>query len=556
MVMLRKGQGTGAMSQEAGSEAAVDEHVVTIEDALDIAVKVHRSGDVRTAEDVYGRILGAVPLYAPALHFYGLFHHHTGRSEEGIGLIRRAIAIEPGEPGMHNNLGNIFSEKHRHGEAIEAYDAAIRLHPGHSDALNNRGVALRALGRLEDAEASYRQAIAVDPAHREAYDNLGRALSGQGRIVEAIAAHARAMELQPRNADTRRLLAAAYTAVGELDKAETILRAWLEDEPGSPTARHLLAAVSGDAIPDRADDVYVETTFDRFAASFDKRLEKLEYRAPALVGAAVERAVGAPRGDLAVLDAGCGTGLCGPLLKPYASELIGVDLSAKMLEGAAERGGYDSLEHAELTAFLEAHPARFDVVVSADTLCYFGPIETVLAAAAGSLRSRGLLAFTVEEETGPETVRLNPHGRYSHRADYVTSALGQAGLTEVVLTREALRKERGLPVAGLVVSARKPETDPRLYLGAVSVRLAPAGRIRIAVPLGTREALSRLQQAQIDQSRQKLLVDLGRQRAGEEEMVGEFLERRARRGGIGRRTRVETPHKGFAPARLRSVRLC
>jgi predicted TPR repeat methyltransferase len=349
-----------------------------------------------------------------------------------------------------------MSELGRPEQASEAYEAAIRLDPAHSDALSNRGTALRALGRAEEAEASFRQAIAFDPKHREAYDNLGGLLAGLGRVEEAIACHARAMELQPRNADTRRLLVAAYTAVGETDKALAILEAWLEQEPSSATARHLHAAISGQDVPQRADDVYVETMFDRFAQSFDSKLAKLDYRAPELVGAAVESALGDPKADRAVLDAGCGTGLCGPLLKRYAASLVGVDLSSKMLEGARARGGYDELVHAELTAFLASRPASFDLIVSADTLCYFGPLEAVLDAGYAALRPGGLLAFTVEEENGTEDVRLNPHGRYTHRADYVERALATAGFAQANLVRDTLRKEGGQPVTGLVVTAWRP----------------------------------------------------------------------------------------------------
>src|SRR6185436_7192776 len=110
-----------------------------------------------------------------------------------------------------------------------------------------------------------------------------------------------------------------------------------------------LAAFGVQATPPRASDGYVKETFDRFAADFDATLVRLDYRAPQLVRGALELECGEPRGDLDVLDLGCGTGLCGPLIRPWASRLEGVDLSRAMLERASRRGGYDALHEAELT---------------------------------------------------------------------------------------------------------------------------------------------------------------------------------------------------------------
>ena len=101
-----------------------------------------------------------------------------------------------------------------------------------------------------------------------------------------------------------------------------------------------------------------------------------------------------------MLDAGCGTGLCGPLLVPYARRLIGVDLSEGMLALAKEKHVYDALIKGELTDHMRAQPAAFDVIVSADTLVYFGDLESVVGAAAGALRPNGLFIFTLEHAVG------------------------------------------------------------------------------------------------------------------------------------------------------------
>ena len=59
-----------------------------------------------------------------------------------------------------------------------------------------------------------------------------------------------------------------------------------------------------------------------------------------------------------VLDAGAGTGLCGESLRTYARKLVGIDLSARMLEKAKDRAVYDELVVAELTAYMREHRGR------------------------------------------------------------------------------------------------------------------------------------------------------------------------------------------------------
>jgi len=236
-----------------------------------------------------------------------------------------------------------------------------------------------------------------------------------------------------------------------------VYRAWSSHDPASSTAAHLAAATSGEGIPERGSDAYVTETFDRFAATFDQNLANLGYQAPQLVATALIDALGGQRVLDSVLDAGCGTGLCGALLRPLARRLAGVDLSSGMIDAARIKGHYDELHVDELCRFMRGFTATFDAVVSADTFVYFGALEEGFAAAAQCLKTAGILVMTLEEmDAGPgENYRLEPHGRYSHRLDYVRRALESAGFRLARSDERVLRRERGADVLGLVTTATR-----------------------------------------------------------------------------------------------------
>jgi predicted TPR repeat methyltransferase len=439
-------------------ESAPVERVVSLDEALDFARQIHRLGNLDDAEAIYQAVLERRPDDPVALHFLGVLRHQRGDSADAVKLIRQAIAQRPDDPTPHNNLGNVLLESQRVEEAIEAYRHCLDIAPDFAETHNNLGTIYRARGDVAAAEAAYQRAIELRPDFAAAYYNMANLRVGQGRIAEAVDYGCRAITLNPRHAESRKVLGYAYAKLGDLDKAAQIYRDWLAEEPDNPVALHHLAACTGEGVPQRANDAYVETTFDAFATSFDAKLEQLNYRAPELVAQAVGRTHAAPAKRYRILDAGCGTGLCGPWLAPYASHLAGVDLSAQMLARAAPRQVYDELIKAELTAYLEASANAFDLIVSADTLCYFGDLATVARAAHAALHEDGVLIFTVEEATddaGGAGYRINPHGRYSHAAEYVEAVLGGAGFKHVEIEHAALRSEAGLQVAGLTIIAHK-----------------------------------------------------------------------------------------------------
>jgi predicted TPR repeat methyltransferase len=445
------------MGQPVEPEPEETERELTLDEAVAIAVALQQSDRLSEADLLFRRILDQAPDHVAAMHYSGILAHQLGQDEEAIRRVRASLEREPGRADWHSNHGIVLQAANRFEEAIAAYERAIALDPAHTNAYSNMGVLLRATGKPVESEAAYRRALELNPKHLDAWTNLGILLNGLGRTEEAVACYCKVILLRPKHKEARRLLALAHCTLGEVDQAIAIFQDWLAEDPGDPVASHMLAACTGDRVPPRASDDYVSRTFDSFAASFESKLAQLHYRAPRLVTLMLEDAHPAAAKQLDILDAGCGTGLCGPLLAPYARHLTGVDLSAGMMKQAESKGVYDALVQAELAGFLEAHPNAFDVVISADTFCYFGALDAAVGAAARSLRPGGLLIFTVEHAADSTVAdfRLEMHGRYSHARPYVERVLSAAGLAADIVESD-LRTESGVPVGGLVVRASRP----------------------------------------------------------------------------------------------------
>ncbi len=428
---------------------------LTLEEAIALAVLLQKNDQLVEAGELYLRVLGAAPDHPDALHYAGVLAHQQGRRDDAIALIEKSLALSADRADCYNNLGIVLQSRGRWDRAIEAYERAIALDSRHANAYSNLGTLLRATGRPVDAESSYRTAIEIDSGHVDAYTNLGILLNALNRTEEAAACYCKVVTLRPKNRDARRLLALAHCVLGDVDEAVQIFEDWLGEEPDDPIAIHMLAACTGHGIPPRASDGFVQATFDSFAASFESKLARLHYRAPSLIAATLADAGLRASRELDVLDAGCGTGLCAPLVAPYARRLTGVDLSEGMLAHAREKNVYDAIVKAELTEFLGNNAAAFDLIVSADTLVYFGDLKAVVDRAARSLRPNGLFVFTLEravDQSAGTTFRLELHGRYSHGRDYVERLLSAAGLHADVAEAE-LRMESGAPVPGLVIRA-------------------------------------------------------------------------------------------------------
>ncbi len=245
-----------------------------------------------------------------------------------------------------------------------------------------------------------------------------------------------AVRRAPHAADLHAALGQLFLELADWDKAERHFTQ-AEDEAG---LQQLAAARQ------QMPSSYARHLFNDYAPHFDAALAKLGYQAPQQLAQVLAPFLHGKSG-LTILDLGCGTGLMAPYLRPHADRLVGVDIAEKMLEQAQQRGGYDELAHADITAYLGRLPSPPDLIVAADVLVYLGDLAPLF----GALPKGVLFAATVEVNGLTEGYQLQESKRYAHSRAYIESLTTDLrGWQEVVL-----RHDRGAPVNGAVFLLRQ-----------------------------------------------------------------------------------------------------
>ncbi|KAF2464104.1 S-adenosyl-L-methionine-dependent methyltransferase [Lindgomyces ingoldianus] len=145
------------------------------------------------------------------------------------------------------------------------------------------------------------------------------------------------------------------------------------------------------------------TIYDKWAATYNAEVgdEAQEYVAPILVAQyALKSCNNSTKGAVAILDAGCGTGLVGQALSLAGAKVIdGLDLSSPMLAVAKQTGVYRNLGQADLTRRIGKPDETYDIVtcVGTFTLGHVGP-DPALREFVRVTRTNGIVAATILDE--------------------------------------------------------------------------------------------------------------------------------------------------------------
>jgi tetratricopeptide (TPR) repeat protein len=195
------------------------------------AVALQHNGALVEAEELYREILELKPKHVDALRWLGELALQTGRLQEGVDLLKKALAVNAKQPAVHSNLAYALNALQRHDEALVSADRALALQPKFADALNNRGNALAALNRPLDALASFDRALALTPEFAVGWSNRACVLRDLGRYTEALDSCDHALALQPNYPDAWSNRGNALGDLNQPHEAERSYRRALELAP-------------------------------------------------------------------------------------------------------------------------------------------------------------------------------------------------------------------------------------------------------------------------------------------------------------------------------------
>jgi len=420
-----------------------------------------QQGRLAEGERLIDQALKANPRFAEGWRARAMMLTHLGKREEARVAVDRALALKPDFKEALQVRAALGAEKPELVAALETIEGALAHNPNSASLWNDRGGLLAGMGKREDALTSFNRALSLKPNCIEALSNRATILFEIDRLEDALVAFDAVLAFRPDLAIAWNNRGKTLTKLGRFEEAVASYDRALALKPDFTEAREnreLPLFELGHTV--RSPSKYMRGLFDGFSHHYDDTmLNKLDYRGHLHVLAMTERI----RHRLKpppwrILDLGCGTGLVGVAFRDLVKggRLDGLDVSPKMLEAAHARSMYSNLILGDLEAVLAEPGLSYDLIVSADTMTYFGDLARAFAGVVNRLEPSGFYVFASEAKSGDGWEKTKVH-RYRHGQSYLRAEATRAGLDLADLFECTLRLEEGQPVLGFAVALRKPD---------------------------------------------------------------------------------------------------
>lgn len=379
--------------------------------------------------------------------------HEKGEIPQAIKEYQNLLSFLPDFPQLHFNCGLAFYDQERYQEAEKHYSRACTLNSEDPDIHYNRGLNFRRLNQIQDAAESFERAFRLGDHDLDTLYNLGLCYQDLGEFSQAAFLYESILTKEANHSSTLNNYAYLCHKTGDTDKAEALYRRLLDLNPEHQAARHMLDSLSG-ITPDTAPLEYVEAVFDSYAEEFEQSLlEQLAYQAPQNIWKRYCSLFPNDRRDLC-LDLGCGTGLVGEEFSSCCRQLVGVDISQRMLSIAEEKNIYDDLIKSDIVKYLNKSKHSPDLLVAGDVFTYLGDLKLIFQKCFHAARPKGLFLFSVEDSDS-DSFELKETGRFGHSPEYILNLCQKTGWTLLDQYLSNLRQEKGEWIRGHIFILEK-----------------------------------------------------------------------------------------------------
>ena len=376
-----------------------------------------KNNQLEAAEKQFGNVIALQPDHVDAQFYLGVLALDANALEQAEHAFLEVLALDSEHVETLVNLGVIALKREQSQLAIDYFTKALGFDNDNQDARNNLAATFIHHDRFENALMHYDVLFQQIPHNIEYLYNSGVAQMALSHLQEATAHFETILTLQNNHFSTLNNLAAIQIRLGEREKAVLLLERALAAKPDDHASQFMLLALTGrEKNPDACPE-YVSNLFNNYAIYYDQHLQgTLDYSLPQHIGRLLHQLQ--YTNIKHAIDLGCGTGLCGAVLRELSKHLTGVDIAAKMLAQAKDKGIYDQLDEAELITFLQHDKHHYELALAADVLPYLGELDTLFKVIHQRLAKDGLFIFTHEiSENKPW--QLQDSARFSHHPDYI-----------------------------------------------------------------------------------------------------------------------------------------
>lgn len=188
----------------------------------------------------------------------GLIFSEKGENDKAIGLLKRAIEINPYYTSAYNNLGIVYYKMKDFPKAIEYYKLAIEKDPNNTFAYNEWGNVLLNLGKDNEAQAMYEKCIEINPGFKWAYYNMGLLLEKKDP-EKAIGYYKQVIEKFPDYTEAYNGWGSILLNQGKDEEAQALYEKCLEINPEFKWALYNLGVLYEKKDPRKAIEYYKRT---------------------------------------------------------------------------------------------------------------------------------------------------------------------------------------------------------------------------------------------------------------------------------------------------------